>query len=93
MARKVYRIIDAKRYTSHSFDKADRGNARPHHPGLMRIAFGRLSSSSGIRVLTLLHAKAMAVREARKADNLNRAYRFSNPRSRSCLQILEGSEA
>ena len=93
MARKAYRLIDAKRYASHSFDEADRGNARLHHSGPMRIAFGRLSSSLGIKMLTPLHAKAMAVREARKADNLTRAYRFSNPRSRSCLQGLEGSEA
>ena len=93
MTRKVYRLIDAKRYASHSFDEADSGHARLHHSGQMRIAFGRLSSSSGIKVLTLLHAKAMAVREARKADSLTRAYRFSNPRSRSYLQSLEGSEA
>lgn len=93
MARKVYRLIDAKRHASHSFDEADRGNARLHHSGLKRIAFGRLSSSLGISVLTLLHAEALAVREARKADNLTRAYRVSNSRSRSCLRILEDSEA
>ena len=44
MARKVCRLIDAQRYASHSFDEADRGNARLHHSEQMRIAFGRLSS-------------------------------------------------